>query len=63
MMDISQIIDVGSKVIAAASALTAMTPTTKDDTVLAWIKKALNFLALNFAHATVASANDVNYNK
>ncbi|MAI17141.1 MAG: hypothetical protein CBC71_06275 [Rhodobacteraceae bacterium TMED111] len=35
-------------VVASASAITALTPTKKDDVILGSVLKVLNFLALNF---------------
>lgn len=40
-----------SSIIAGASALTALTPTPKDDAVLAKVKKGLDILALNVGRA------------
>lgn len=40
-----------SSIIAGASALTALTPTQKDDAVLAKVKKGLDILALNVGRA------------
>lgn len=40
-----------TSVIAAASAIAALTPTPKDDSFVAKVKGMVNFLALNFGHA------------
>lgn len=40
-----------TSVIAAASAVAALTPTPKDDSFIAKVKGVVNFLALNFGHA------------
>ena len=40
-----------SGIIAGASALAALTPTTKDDTILSKIKKVLDVCALNVGQA------------
>ena len=38
-------------VVTAAAAITALTPSTKDDSVVAKIRKVLNLLALNIGNA------------
>jgi delta-aminolevulinic acid dehydratase/porphobilinogen synthase len=38
-------------VVAAAAALTALTPSPADDGVVAKVRAVLNFLAFNFGHA------------
>lgn len=43
-----------SGIVAGASALAALTPTTKDDSVLAKIKKVLDVFALNVGNAKTA---------
>lgn len=45
-----------ASIIAGASALSALTPTTKDDTVLNKIKGCLDLFALNVAHAKTVKA-------
>ena len=45
-----------SGIISGASALAAMTPTQKDDAVLATVKKGLDVLALNVGYAKPAVA-------
>lgn len=40
-----------TSVIAAASAIAALTPSPKDDSFIAKAKGVINFLALNFGHA------------
>lgn len=43
-----------SSIVAGASALAALTPTPKDDAILAKIKSGLNLLALNIGNAKAA---------
>ena len=45
-----------ASIIAGASALSALTPTTKDDTVLRKVKGCLDLLALNVGNAKTAKA-------
>lgn len=45
-----------SSIISGASALSALTPTKKDDTVLSTIKKGIDILALNIGNAKPANA-------
>lgn len=45
-----------SGIISGASALAALTPTQKDDAVLAKVKKGLDVLALNVGYAKPAVA-------
>ena len=45
-----------TSIIAGASALSALTPTKKDDSMLAKMKTCLDLLALNVAHAKTARA-------
>ena len=45
-----------SSIISGASALSALTPTKKDDTVLFTIKKGIDILALNVGNAKPANA-------
>ena len=47
-MDIMTIITWATAIVTAASAIAAMTPTPKDDNIIKWIYKALDFAALNF---------------
>ena len=42
-------------VIAAASAVAAITPTKKDDKAIAWARRWVNILALNIANARPAA--------
>jgi hypothetical protein len=44
-------LEAGLAVIAAASAVTALTPSPKDDNVLAGLRRLLEMLALNIGHA------------
>ena len=50
-MDIMTIITWATAIVTAASAIAAMTPTQKDDNIIKWIYKALDFAALNFGKA------------
>lgn len=43
-----------SSIISGASAVTALTPTQKDDNILAQFKKLVNVLALNIGNAKQA---------
>lgn len=43
-----------ASIVAGASALSALTPTAKDDSFLKGVKKGLDLLALNVAHAKTA---------
>jgi hypothetical protein len=45
-----------SGIIASASAVAALTPTPKDDSVLGKIYRVVDFLALNIGHAKDAGA-------
>ncbi len=54
MTHISDILVAISSIIAGASALAALTPTTKDDLILSKIKSVLNVLALNIGNAKTA---------
>ena len=47
-MDVFQII---LTVMGAAAAIAAMTPTPKDDTIIAKIRSVLDILGMNFGHA------------
>lgn len=51
MEHLSKYIEVALAVHAAASAICALTPTRKDDTILAYVYKVLEFLALNIGRA------------
>lgn len=46
-----------SSIVAGASVLAALTPTTKDDLILKYIKKILDILALNIGNAKPKAAN------
>jgi hypothetical protein len=46
-----------STIVAAASAVTALTPTPDDDKVVGKIYRVLDFLALNIGHAKEVSPN------
>lgn len=50
-IDLGTIVDVGSKVVAAAAAIAALTPTPKDDSILSGIRKVIDFFALNIFNA------------
>ncbi len=45
-----------TSIVSGSSALAALTPTQKDDNILAKIKKVLNFFALNVGNAKPAVA-------
>jgi delta-aminolevulinic acid dehydratase/porphobilinogen synthase len=47
----TDILQIASYVIAAAAAVTALTPSPADDGIVAAIRKVLDFLALNIGHA------------
>ena len=49
-----------TSVVTAASAVSAITPTPKDDKVLSGILSVLNLLALNVGHAQRTGANSTN---
>jgi len=51
MENSDQILFAATSVVAAASAVAALTPTPKDDGVARWLRKAVDFLALNFGNA------------
>jgi hypothetical protein len=51
MEKIAQYIEVALAIHFAASAICALTPTTRDDAILAKIYKVLEFLALNVGKA------------
>lgn len=46
-----EILSVVTAVIAAASAVAALTPTPKDDSAILWVRKIIDFLALNIFNA------------
>mgnify|MGYP000146098630 CR=1 FL=1 len=48
---LSNIFDVATSVIGTAAVIASVTPTPKDDAIVAPIKKLLDFLAFNFGHA------------
>ena len=50
-MDVQEIVTVALEVIGAASVIAAVTPTPKDDGILAIIRKALDMLAANWGNA------------
>jgi hypothetical protein len=52
---VPDILEALSLVVAGASMIAALTPTPKDDGVLLWVRKAIDFLALNFLGAKNAS--------
>lgn len=55
MNNIPAIINIVTLVIAVAAAITALTPTPKDDAIVAKVLKLVNFLALNFGNAKNAA--------
>jgi hypothetical protein len=40
-----------TSIIGTAATLAALTPTPKDDNVVSWIKKILDFIGMNILHA------------
>jgi hypothetical protein len=46
-----QILFAASMIVSAASALAALTPTPKDDGIARWLRKVVDFLALNIGNA------------
>jgi hypothetical protein len=44
-------LNVATAIVAAAAALTALTPSPKDDSVVAWVRKVLDILAFNIGYA------------
>jgi len=53
--NISNLVDILTKVIAVAAAVAAMTKTPSDDGVMAKVRKVIDFLALNVANAKNSS--------
>jgi len=47
----TEILTAITAVIAAASAVAALTPTPKDDSAILWVRKIIDFLALNILNA------------
>lgn len=47
----ADILHVAALVVAAASAISALTPSNRDDTVVSKISKVVDYLALNVGHA------------
>ena len=59
LANVPDVLQAASLLIGAASAVAALTPTPKDDGVLLWLRKAVDFLALNVGGAkNVKSAKD-----
>lgn len=50
-MPIAEIIEVAAHIVAAAAVVAAITPTPKDDGIVALLRKALDFAAMNWGHA------------
>lgn len=48
---IDDIFSIVAGVIAVASAIAALTPTPKDDSVIKWVRSMIDGLALNVGHA------------
>jgi len=48
-----------TSVVTAASAITALTPTKKDDKIRQYLLSVLNFLALNIGNAAKRNKDDV----
>ena len=55
---IDQIIIVLTSTVTAASAVAAVTPNTTDDKVVAALRKAVDWLALNVGHAKPEKSKD-----
>ena len=51
MSNLDQVLFVTTSVVTTASAVAALTPTPKDDHILAKLKGLINILALNIGHA------------
>jgi len=51
MIDVSTILDIAEKTIALASVIAALTPTPRDDGVVSFVRKIVDFLAFNFGNA------------
>jgi len=45
------ILDIATSVIGTASVIAAVTPTTKDDSIVAFLRKIMDLLAFNFWNA------------
>lgn len=66
--NVTGIISIALSLIGLASAIAAVTPTPKDDNIVAKIKKYVNIIAFNFGYAKNAEDvseenNDVNVTK
>jgi len=48
---VPDLIQVAALIVAAAAAIAALTPTPDDDSMVAKIKKVVDWLGLNFGHA------------
>lgn len=46
--NIPELLDKAANVVAGASLIATVTGTKKDDSVIAWLRNIVNFLALNF---------------
>ncbi|WP_039913141.1 hypothetical protein [Cellvibrio mixtus] len=57
LANVPDVLQLLSLVVALASSFAALTPTPKDDGVLLWLRKAIDFLALNFLGAKNAKSN------
>jgi hypothetical protein len=51
LSDIYEYVQIASMIIATASAIAAITPSVKDDTLIAKIKTVIDIIALNVGHA------------
>ena len=47
----TEIVDVTTKIIAAAAAVAALTPSPKDDSTIQWVRQVIDTFALNFGNA------------
>lgn len=45
-------VSVASQVVAAAAAVAALTPSPKDDSAVAAVRKVVDFVGFNFGHAS-----------
>jgi hypothetical protein len=51
LSNVPEIIQVLSLVVAAAASIAALTPSPKDDGLVAKVRKVIDFLAMNFGNA------------
>ncbi len=53
-MSLMEILDISTKVVTAASAIAAVTPTAKDDGIVSLLRRIIDFLAFNVLNAKPA---------